>query len=263
MSREDPLSFVCQYVDCIEINMTFYRPPAAKTVQSWLDRTAEKGDFFFTAKLHQDITHKGLLEPEMIQSFHEGFGPMLDQNKLRCLLAQFRYDFTDTPDNRAYLRQIRDCFSGTFPLIVEVRHKSWESPPAQAFQRELGVSVCNLDYPTGSQSFAMPCCTIGPIGYLRLHGRNTKKWFSKAGRDETYDYYYKPDELDGIRERIGLLRQYFSCLIVIANNHYKGSALANALELKYRLTGQKQNVPPGLLRAYPQLFAIAAETLFS
>jgi hypothetical protein len=40
---------------------------------------------------------------------------------------------------------------------------------------------------------------------------------------------------------------------VITNNHYKGGELANALELKCLITGEKQLVPEGLLRTYPQL----------
>jgi hypothetical protein len=49
----------------------------------------------------------------------------------------------------------------------------------------------------------------------------------------------------------------FASLTVIANNHYKGAELANALELKALITGQKLNVPEGLLQVYPNLAGIA------
>jgi uncharacterized protein YecE (DUF72 family) len=126
-----------------------------------------------------------------------------------------------------------------------------------SFLQQLGVAVCNLDYPTGSSSFNMPLCTVGRDGYFRMHGRNVQKWFSKAGRDETYDYYYNEDELAQIKQRIDRLTEAFESLTVIANNHYRGAELANALELKALLSGQKQSVPEGLSRTYPNLARIA------
>ena len=91
-----------------------------------------------------------------------------------------------------------------------------------------------------------------------MHGRNAKKWFSKAGRDETYNYYYNEDELTQIKQRVDELAKAFKTLTVITNNHYKGAELANALELKALVTGQKRPVPEGLLRAYPNLTRIAS-----
>ncbi len=61
-------------------------------------------------------------------------------------------------------------------------------PDTLDFLEQLGVSVCNLDYPTTWNSFDMQsrCIGIGRNGYFRMHSRNVEKWFSKAGRDETY-----------------------------------------------------------------------------
>jgi uncharacterized protein YecE (DUF72 family) len=128
------------------------------------------------------------------------------------------------------------------------------------FLGELGVSVCNLDYPTASNSFDMQYCTVGRNGYFRLHGRNEEKWFSRAGRDEIYNYYYNSTELAGIKERIKRLADAFETLTVIANNHFRGAELANAIELRALLSGQKQFVPEGLLRAYPNLDSVAIKT---
>ena len=255
----DQLEYISEFVDCIEINSTFYRPPFEKTTRSWLERTSKHPDFFFTAKLHRDFTHQGKIDAEIVKHFHKGFEPFLEAGKLKHLLVQFRYDFADTNLNRQRLSKIVEIFSGTFSLAVEVRHKSWQMPDALEFLQELGVSVCNLDYPTARNSFDMQQCTVGKNGYFRMHGRNVEKWFSKAGRDETYDYYYKENELTQIQQRIDKLVKAFETLTVIANNHYRGAELANALELKCLLTGQKQPVPEGLLRTYPQLAKIALD----
>jgi uncharacterized protein YecE (DUF72 family) len=253
----DQLEYVSRFVDCIEINSTFYRSPFEKTTKSWLQRTSEKKDFFFTAKLHQDFTHKGKIDAEMVRHFHKGFEPLLEAEKLKHLLVQFRYDFADSPDNRRHLSGIAENFHDVFELAVEVRHKSWQEKAALEFLQELGVSVCNLDYPTTWNSFNLQHCTVGRSGYFRMHGRNSEKWFSKAGRDETYDYYYNTEELAGIYNRIEELVKAFEFLTVIANNHYRGAELANAIELKALVSGEKQLVPAGLLRAYPNLTSIA------
>ncbi|UCC98113.1 MAG: DUF72 domain-containing protein [Phycisphaerales bacterium] len=258
-SRIDQLEYVSGFVDCIEINSTFYRPPAEQNSKSWLRRTAAKPEFFFTAKLHRDFTHEGKIDPAVVKQFHKGFEPLLREGKLKHLLIQFRYDFSDSARNREHLLKIVENFSNTFNLTVELRHKSWEAPEALNFLQELGVAVCNLDYPTASNSFNLQRCIVGEHGYFRMHGRNREKWFSKAGRDETYDYYYSDAELSQIKQRIEGLADAFKTLTVIANNHYRGAELANALELKALISGQKQPVPEGLLKAYPNLERIALD----
>jgi len=256
-SKIDKLEYVSGFVDCLEINSTFYRPPFEKTTKSWLEKTSKKQDFFFTAKLHRSFTHEGKIDAEIVKYFHNGFEPFLEAGKLKHLLVQFRYDFDDTNMNRQHLSEIVKSFSDAFSLAVEVRHKSWQMPDALQFLEGLGVSVCNLDYPTTWNSFDVQQCTIGKNGYFRMHGRNAEKWFSKAGRDETYNYYYNEKELAQIKDRVNELARAFKTLTVITNNHYKGAELANALELKCLLTGEKQYVPEGLLKAYPNLSKIA------
>jgi uncharacterized protein YecE (DUF72 family) len=256
-SKMDQLEYVSRFVDCVEINSTFYRPPFERTTTSWLRRTSHRPAFFFTAKLHQSFTHEGKIDPAIVKQCHQGFRPLRDAGKLKHLLVQFRYDFDDTAANRDHLKGIAHQFGEAFSLVVEVRHKSWEQPDALDFFEELGVGVCNLDYPTSSRSFNLQHCTVGKAGYFRMHGRNVEKWFSKAGRDETYDYYYSQRELAGIKDRLDRLGQAFESLTVIGNNHYRGAELANALELKALLTGRKQHVPEGLLKTYPDLAKIA------
>ncbi len=257
-SKTDHLEFVSQFVDCIEINNTFYRPPSEQTIKTWLEKTSKRPNFFFTAKLHKSFTHEGKFDEQIVRYFHKGFEPFLEAGKLRKLLVQFRYDFDDTEPNRQHLSKIIKTFSDVFNLAVEVRHKSWENPDALKYLDEKGVTVCNLDYPVARNSFNLQNCTVGSGGYFRMHGRNAEKWFNKnAGRDEVYNYYYNAQELAGIKDRIDTLAKAYDYLVVITNNHYRGAELANAIELKCLITGQKQQVPEGLLQAYPQLAQIS------
>ena len=256
---KDKLRFVAGYVDMIEINSTFYQPPVEKNSESWLRQTNDLPGFYFTAKLHQEITHESILGDDMVRAFHKGFEPLTDAGRLKHLLAQFRWDFADHPETRQHLAAIREKFRDMPELVLELRHASWQSPQALEFLEELGVTVANLDYPTAKNSFSLQECRIGRNGYLRLHGRNAKAWFDKkAGRDETYNYFYSSREIDGIKDRAMSLAKTYRALTIVANNHYEGKEVANALQMKASLTGKKVPVPPALLDRYPALKEIAA-----
>lgn len=256
-AKTDPLEYVSRFVDVIEINNTFYRPPEGRIAKSWLAKVAGLPDFFFTAKLHREFTHEQKIDAKMVKDFHDGFEPMLEIGKLKQLLMQFKFDFNNTQANREHLKKLTANFKN-FDIAVEVRNNSWQKDDALKFLADLGVTVCNLDYPHSSTSFDMELCTVGKHGYFRLHGRNVEKWFSKAaGRDEVYNYFYSENELMSIKKRIEQLAKEFERLTVIMNNHFRGGELANALELKFMLTGLPQPTPEGLIKEYPQLARIA------
>ena len=256
---KDELRFIAAYFDLIEINSTFYRPPVARTAASWARRTEDLAGFFFTAKLHQDVTHGGRLEPAVVDAFHRGLEPLTNAGKLKHLLAQFPWHWADTEQNREHLRGIGEAFGDMTNLTLEVRHSSWQSPGAMEFLGALGVTVANLDYPTASNSFSLQECGIGDHAYLRLHGRNRNAWFSRqAGRDEKYDYRYEDEELDEIVRRAVKLASMSKSLTLVANNHYQGKEAVNALEIKAKLSGRKVPVPPKLLEKYPDLARIKA-----
>lgn len=256
---KDKLRYIAGYVDTIEINSTFYRPPVAKNSESWKRRTSGLPDFFFTAKLHQDVTHKRKIEQNMVEAFHQGLEPLASANKLKHLLAQFRYDFADTPKNREYLQAINKKFGDISNLTLELRHNSWQSPRALEFLEKENVTVANLDYPLTHNSFSLRQCLVGKQhAYLRLHGRNRQAWFSKdAGRNETYNYLYSDKELRQIASRAIELAKNSKTLTLIANNHYQGKEAVTSLQLKSMLTGEKVHVPERLAERYPELEKIS------
>ncbi len=53
--------------------------------------------------------------------------------------------------------------------------------------------------------------------------------------------------------RIKQLARGAEKIYVITNNHYRGQALANALQLKNMITGEKLDIPELLLKQYPVL----------
>jgi uncharacterized protein YecE (DUF72 family) len=54
----DPLAYLAQSFDIIEINSTFYRIPAATLTRSWATWVSEHPSFRFTIKLWQGLTHE-------------------------------------------------------------------------------------------------------------------------------------------------------------------------------------------------------------
>jgi uncharacterized protein YecE (DUF72 family) len=147
-----------------------------------------------------------------------------------------------------------------YPLVLEIRHASWDRASAYKFLRENRIGFCNIDQPQVSYSIGPTKKVTGPVGYLRLHGRNAKEWFHEgAGRDARYDYLYNEFELFEISERTRQIAKDSEATYVITNNHYRGKAICNALELKAKLEGKKIKVPEVLLTHYPQVQEIQKE----
>ena len=92
-----------------------------------------------------------------------------------------------------------------------------------------------------------------PFAYIRLHGRNYEKWFTAKNRDERYDFLYTGDRLERVEKRVSEMAQKVEKTFVVANNHPRGQAAVNALQLKSMLSGQKVKAPDLLVKAYPDL----------
>jgi uncharacterized protein YecE (DUF72 family) len=254
----DPLVFLTDYVDMIEINSSFYRIPSARSTESWARKVADHPDFFFTAKLYQDFTHRSLRDEGLAQRYLDAFQPLREAGILRGILAQFRYDFSDCFANRLLLEWIHLRFGDFAPLIVEVRHRSWQEPEALQFLLGLNATVANLDYPTAQDSFDLKTPAGGTTGYLRLHGRNRKAWFaSDLPPHETYNYNYSDAEIGELAEQSESMLGNVKTLTIVANNHYRGKAVSAAARLKAALTHQRVPIPPALLETYPELKSVA------
>ncbi len=99
------------------------------------------------------------------------------------------------------------------------------------------------------------------VGYVRLHGRNYKEWFQATNRNDRYNYLYKPEELEGWKDKIDQISKKAEKTYVVANNHYKGQAPVNALQLKNMLSGKRVKAPAPLIEHYPNELKGVAELL--
>ncbi len=151
------LSFYASRFPSVEINYTFRRSPAEKTLAAWVDRTP--ATFRFTLKAHQRITHTLRLantdEPvstflDRVKALGERLGPILFQ----C------------PPTLQFDRRLIESFLAflppTFRYAMEFRHPSWEE--GRTILAEQGAAWCVAETdekPSGEPSWE-------PFGYLRL-----------------------------------------------------------------------------------------------
>lgn len=249
--------YLATYFDTIEINTSFYHPPRAEVSRSWIRRVRHNPEFRFTAKLWQRFTHERSGSQQDERLFKEGLEPLLEAGLLGALLMQFPWSFKNIKENREYIGGLVMQFM-EFPLILEVRHESWNTPDVYNMLHELGVGFCNIDQPVIGRSIRPSDRSTSPVGYVRLHGRNYEHWFTSGEHpEERYDYLYSTAELEGWAERIRHVSAAADSTYVITNNHFRGKAVANALQLVSIIRNQPVKVPPTMIGEYPVLETIA------
>ena len=151
----------------------------------------------------------------------------MDGGRLGALLVQFPWSFRNDAENRAYLLRLLNRFA-EYALAIEVRHGSWIEPSVLDELAELGVGLCNIDQPLFARSVKPTALTISHIGYVRLHGRNYRQWFSKtADVRERYDYLYTPEEMEPWVDRVKTIVYHAEETYVVANNHNLGKAVVD------------------------------------
>jgi uncharacterized protein YecE (DUF72 family) len=250
-----PLRYYARFFDTVEVNSSFYAPPRATTAGGWLRQVQENPRFVFTLKLWRLFTHEKSSDfgDREVEAFRRGIEPLVEAGKLGGMLIQFPWYFRAEEQGMNRVEKLSRLFSD-YPLILEVRHRSWITPEHLQFIRDMGLNLCNIDLPLARSSVRPGAVLTGPIGYVRLHGRNYDTWFRKdAGRDEKYDYLYSEQELEEWMERIEILEKGTDTLYVIANNHFRGQAAVNALQIRSRLEGRAVDVPPTLVEQYAVL----------
>jgi len=252
--RLDRLAYLARFVDVIEINTTFYRPVAPGVAESWNTRTRDAAGLCFTAKAHRSLTHD--VPPAIdagARATRDGLRPLQEAGRLGALLLQYPQSVRFVPAALARIEAALDALRD-FPLVVEVRHRSWESDEAAAWVGARGAGLCAVDQPRLATTARLrPRVTAGPA-YIRLHGRNARSWFdSGAGRDARYDYLYDAAQLGEIAGAARAMARESAAVFVVQNNHFRGQALVNALQMKALLEQAPPLAPDCLIAAYPEL----------
>lgn len=245
--------YLAHYFDTLEINTSFYGPPRRETAQKWTEAISHNPRFKFTAKLWRGFTHERNATNEDERLFKEGIEPIARMDRLGALLLQFPISFKNTAESVAYIRALTARFKD-YALVLEVRHRSWSEKQVIEILSDLGIGLCNIDQPLLGRALKPAAHVTSLVGYVRLHGRNYKTWFSEnAHSHERYDYLYTLDELDPWIERIKAVEHEAHDTYAVANNHYLGKAVVNALEISSILRGEPIKAPEQLVDRYPEL----------
>ncbi|SEU35806.1 DUF72 domain-containing protein [Stigmatella erecta] len=250
-----PLEAMASLFDVVEINTSFYRPISPHHAHVWLERTEANPHFRFTAKLWRRFTHERAAPwtAEEVRWARVGLTVLQEAGRLGAVLVQFPWSFRNTPESRDWVDGLAGAFEG-LPLVLEVRHASWNEPSYDAELVERGLGFVNIDQPLFKDSLGPSARATAAVGYVRVHGRNHRDWFRQgAAPIERYDYLYSAGELAPWAERTKALAQHprVRDVYVITNNHARGQGVVNALMLQAMVTGQQVRAPEGLLREYP------------
>ncbi len=247
-SRFDHLAYLAQFFDTIEINSPFYRIPPPTHSKSWVRRVAANPDFRFTTKIFRGFTHEDAdLGADDVKAFRNYLDPLAEGDKLGAVLLQYPWSFKNTPESINKLDQLFRNFSG-YPLALEVRHSSFQNDEFVAFLADRNVSWVNVDQPMFADSVKPSDTVTGSVAYARLHGRNYEKWFAHDESWERYNYLYSKEELKPWVDRARAMAREKEAYI-ITNNHFRGQAIVNAVDLQDAL-GQSPEVPPQLREIY-------------
>jgi uncharacterized protein YecE (DUF72 family) len=188
----------------------------------------------------------------------KGLVPLVEARRFGALLMQFPISFQNTAENRQYVADLERRF-GEFPLVLEVRHRSWADESVLDLLSELGIGFCNIDQPLLGKALRPSAERTSSIGYVRLHGRNYQNWFAENKRSaDRYNYLYSLKELEPWADRVRTVSEKRrESVYVVTNNHFEGKAAVNALQLAALLMEKPVNIPRQLLARYPDLREIS------
>jgi uncharacterized protein YecE (DUF72 family) len=267
----DELAFYADFFSAVEINSSFYRPPAPGMARAWAAKTPP--DFEFSVKAWQKFTHATKLGEETsirerweapsapdVDVFKSAIAPLAEAGKLGALLFQYPAGFYFTKTNAERLAWTLDAFRG-FPAVVELRHRSWSDRrgDTESLLAGAGAVWAVIDEPKFESSVRQPFEPNGGMFYLRLHGRNSAQWWEHGESWQRYDYLYGAEKMQALAKRIEQIAERRTARKILAffNNHARGRAVADGLMLKRALGLDVPELPRELTAAYPELNAPA------
>ena len=230
LPAREHLQYYASLFPTVELNVTYYRIPAASTVSGWVRKTPD--DFLFAVKAYGELTHQR--ESHDFAGFVAAIEPLIEAHKLGCVLAQFPYSFHPTPENKEYLRRLRAGF-GDLPLVVEFRNSRWVDDETFTLLRAENLGYCCVDEPRLKGLMPPIAVATSSVAYVRFHGRNYAKWYAHEEAWERYNYSYPESELREWVPKVRELEADAPLTLVYFNNHFQGQATKGARDLSQLL----------------------------
>lgn len=254
---ERRLAYYAQQFPLVEVDSTYYAPPAQRTVELWAQRSP--AGFIFNIKafslltghptrpsaIYRELrpeTDKPRIYPgdlpaqayEQVWSrFLTALDPLVAAGKLGVILFQFPPWFTIRRQNKQYLLEVaRRC--APLRVAVELRHESWFHDNNQRetldFLREHRLPYVCVDMPQGHRSSVPPVAeATAELAVVRFHG-HSDRWTS---RDiyQRFGYLYSDRELAAWAPKLCRLAEQTDDTHAVLNNCYRDYAQRNAAQL--------------------------------
>ncbi|HEV8673545.1 MAG TPA: DUF72 domain-containing protein [Methylomirabilota bacterium] len=161
LPAREMLRYYSERFPTVEINHTFYRMPAERTLGEWAASVPPR--FQFALKLNQKLTHIQRLRDceELLERFLAATAPLSGGQGLGPILIQL------PPQFRADLPRLDEFLALAPPLFrfaLEVRHASWHTEDTYALLRRHQVGLCLAE----TDDAAAPDVVTAGFVYLRL-----------------------------------------------------------------------------------------------
>lgn len=233
LAQGQMLPLYARRFSAVELDFTYYRMPTPATMASMVRRTPP--GFTFCVKANRLMTHErppdAAAEAAQFGEFCAAMDPLISADRLGCVLLQFPWGFRPGGVSADYLKRSRELLP-ELPVVVELRNAEWVQPSVlpklEALLREIDFGFCCVDEPQLKGLMPPIVLATSPIGYVRFHGRNKRKWWQHEVASERYDYLYSETELAEWAAKINGLASAVEKTYVFFNNCHAGQAATNA-----------------------------------
>jgi uncharacterized protein YecE (DUF72 family) len=254
---EKRLAYYARQFPVVEVDSTYYGPPAEQTTRLWAQRTPDGFTFNIKAfslltghptkvsAIYKDLrpetdkknVYPGDLAPQAYEEiwgrFLAALDPLAEAGKLGAVLFQFPPWFGIRRSNKDYLIEVAARCKPLRP-VFEFRNASWfegdNRDETLEFLRRRELPLVCVDMPQGHKSSVPPILeATADLAVVRFHG-HSDKWTSKDIH-EKFGYEYSRKELAGWAPRLRALADEVKQTHVFMNNCYSDYAQRNATTL--------------------------------
>jgi uncharacterized protein YecE (DUF72 family) len=242
--KTQPKDYLARYsdkLDTVEVDSTYYRIPAEKTVRNWYELTPP--GFVFAAKVTQTITHEKCMVDCDDDIAHYTRTMALLQEKAGPLLLQFPYfnrkTFANGGEWLLRLEKFLPKLSTEMKWALEIRNKAWLGPKLIEILSRHKVALALIDHPWMPRPTEITTKWDGitaDFSYVRLLGdryaieEQTKVW-DKVIVERTRELDEWAEVTNTVRKRVPVY--------TYVNNHFAGHAPQTVREFLERLNGRK------------------------
>ncbi|MEM2490920.1 MAG: DUF72 domain-containing protein [Candidatus Bathyarchaeia archaeon] len=215
-------------LNAVELNMSFYRFPSPRAVESW----ALKGKGLrWAIKANRLITHSCRLKGKALglwERFHGLFAPL--EPSIDFYLFQLPPSIT--PASKGAIEAFAEATGLRERFALEVRNEEWFREEHLEWASGLGITWVGVDSP----DLPIDVFNMNGLVYHRMHGRSA--WYS---------HYYSDEELADVARRI-LEARPRRAYVFFNNDH---AMLKNARRMLAMLSEKARRGPSGSSRAKP------------